>query len=180
MRKYKKIRQWIAFIISVCLLVGLDQFTKYLAETKLKGHSPYVIIKGVFELSYLQNTGAAWGILSGGKIILIIFTCIILIIIAFIVYKTPDEKKYLPFRCVLILLCAGATGNLIDRIANSYVKDFIYFKLIDFPIFNVSDIYVTVSMCLLIILIFFVYKDDDFKFLSLKKTKKDMDINGEN
>ena len=80
----------------------------------------------------------------------------------------------------MILLCAGATGNLIDRIANSYVKDFIYFKLIDFPIFNVSDIYVSVSMCLLIILIFFVYKDDDFKFLSLKKTKKDMDINGEN
>jgi len=178
MRKFKKARQLITFIISVCLLVGIDQFTKYLAETKLKGHSPFVIIKGVFELSYLRNTGAAWGILSGGRIILIIFTCIVLIIIAFILYRTPTEKKYLPFRCVLVLLCAGATGNLIDRIVNSYVNDFIYFRLIDFPIFNVSDIYVSVSMCFLIILIFFVYKDDDFKFLSLKKAKKDMGING--
>ena len=178
MRNVKKARQLIIFIISVCLLVGIDQFTKYIVEMKLKGHSPFVIIKGVFEFSYLRNTGAAWGIFSGGRIILIIFTCIVLIIIAFIVYRTPDEKKYLPFRCVLILLCAGAIGNMIDRIVNSYVIDFVYFKLIDFPIFNVSDIYVSVSMCLLIILIFFVYKDNDFDFLSIKKAKKDMGING--
>jgi len=178
MKKSKKIRQLITFIISVCLLVGIDQFTKYFAEMKLKGHSPIVIIKGVFEFSYLRNTGAAWGILSGGRIILIIFTSIVLILIGVIVYRTPVGKKYLPFRSVLILLCAGATGNLIDRIVNSYVFDFIYFRLIDFPVFNVSDIYVSVSMCLLIILIFFVYKDNDFDFLSIKKAKKDMGING--
>jgi len=180
MRSFRKIRQLITFIVSVCVLVGFDQFTKYLAETKLKGHSPFVIIKGVFEFYYYRNTGAAWGIFSGGRYILIIFTCVVLIIIAFIVYRTPNEKKYLPFRCVLILLCAGATGNMIDRVVNGYVHDFIYFRLIDFPIFNLSDTYVSVSMCLLIILIFFVYKDNDFNFLSIKKAKKDMGINGEN
>ena len=179
MKKFRKTRQLITFVISVCLLVGIDQFTKYIAEMKLKGHSPFVIIKGVFEFSYLRNTGAAWGIFSGGRIILIMFTFIVLFIIIFIALRTPDEKKYLPFRVVLILLYAGATGNLIDRIVNSYVHDFIYFKLIDFPIFNFSDIYVSVSMCLLVILIFFVYKDDDFNFLSIKKAKKDMGINGE-
>jgi len=180
MRSFKKIRQLITFIVSVCVLVGFDQFTKYLAETKLNGHSPFVIIKGVFEFYYYRNTGAAWGIFSGGRYILIVFTCMVLIIIAFIVYRTPNEKKYLPFRCVLILLCAGATGNMIDRIVNGYVHDFIYFRLIDFPIFNLSDTYVSVSMCVLIILIFFVYKDDDFKFLSIKKAKKDIGTDGEN
>ena len=178
MRKFKKIKQLITFIVSVCILIGLDQYTKHIAEIKLKGHSPFVIIKGVFELSYLRNTGAAWGILSGGRSILILFTCIVLIIIAFIVYRTPVERKYLPFKCVMVLLYAGAIGNLIDRIVNSYVIDFFYFRLINFPVFNVSDIYVSVSMCLLIILIFFVYKEEDFKFLSIKKAKKDMGIDG--
>jgi len=178
MKINNKIKQLITFIVSVCLLVGFDQYTKHLADLKLKGHSPFVIIKGVFELSYLRNTGAAWGILSGGRILLITFTCIVLVIIAIIVYRTPIERKYLPFRCVLIFLFAGACGNLMDRVVNHYVLDFFYFKVIDFPVFNVSDIYVTVSMCLLIILIFFVYKDDDFKFLSIKKAKKDMGIDG--
>ena len=63
---------------------------------------------------------------------------------------------------------AVAFGNLIDRVARGYVVDFFYFKLIDFPIFNVADIYVTVTMVLLIGLILFYYKEEDFEFLSRK------------
>lgn len=175
-----KIKQIIAFIIGVCILAGLDQWTKYIAETKLKGNAPFVIIDGVLEFSYLRNTGAAWGILSGGRIILISLTVIIMIVIGYLVYRTPVEKKYLPFRVILMMVLAGAIGNFIDRAINGYVDDFIYFKLIDFPIFNLADIYVTVSMGLLIILVFFVYKDNDFDFLSLKNSKKDMENNGKN
>lgn len=174
MKVSKKVYQIIAFIMGVCVLVGLDQFTKSLAETKLKGNAPFVIIDGVFEFSYLRNNGAAWGILSGGRVLLIALTVLILIVIAFLVYRTPLEKKYIPFRIVLLFVSAGATGNFVDRITNGYVDDFIYFKLINFPIFNLADIYVTLSMCLLVVLVFFIYKDNDFDFLSLKKSKKDI------
>ena len=67
------------------------------------------------------------------------------------------------------MLMAGAVGNLIDRVVNGSVVDFICFEFIDFPIFNVADCYVTVSVALLIILILFVYKEDDFEFLRLSK-----------
>ncbi len=81
----------------------------------------------------------------------------------------PEDKKYLPLRVVGVLLGAGAVGNLIDRMAQSYVVDFLYFKLIDFPIFNVADCYVTAGAILLAVLILFVYKDEELGFLSLKK-----------
>ena len=63
---------------------------------------------------------------------------------------------------------AGAIGNMIDRAVRGYVVDFFYFRLIDFPIFNVADIYVTVTMILLLILILFYYKEEDLEFLSRK------------
>ena len=59
------------------------------------------------------------------------------------------------------MICSGALGNFIDRIAHRYVVDFFYFELIDFPVFNVADIYVTVSAVLLILLILFYYKEDE-------------------
>ena len=71
------------------------------------------------------------------------------------------EKKFLPLRICAVLIMAGAYGNCIDRIRYGYVVDFFYFKLIDFPIFNVADIYVTVSVAAVIILLFFYYKEED-------------------
>lgn len=177
MTKYNKIWQLLIASLSICLLVVLDQLTKHLAVIKLKGNNPFIILKGILEFSYLENTGAAWGILSGGRIILVPFSIIILLAIGFIIYRTPLDKKYLPFRIVMIFLCAGAFGNLIDRVIYRYVIDFIYFKLIDFPVFNVADMYVSVSMILLIILVFFVYKDKDFDFLTIKHLKKDKENN---
>ena len=74
---------------------------------------------------------------------------------------------------------AGAAGNQIDRVFRHFVVDFIYFKLIDFPIFNVADIYVTVSAFLLILLVAFYYKDEhDFDFIFSRKAKAASDRNG--
>ena len=73
----------------------------------------------------------------------------------------------------MILLTAGAFGNLFDRIKQDYVVDFFYFELIDFPIFNMADIYVTCGMALLIVLGFFYYKEEDFEvLLSFAQKKK--------
>jgi signal peptidase II len=69
---------------------------------------------------------------------------------------------------LLVLVASGAIGNMIDRLSQNYVVDFVYFSLINFPIFNVADIYVTCSTVGLILAILFYYKEDDFRFLSLK------------
>ena len=151
------------------VLIGLDQWTKVLAVKHLMGQEPFVIWNGVFELHYLENRGAAFGILQGQKGVFLICTALVLAILAFYYNRMPVEKRYLPMRIVGILLGAGAVGNLIDRMMQSYVVDFLYFKLIDFPIFNVADCYVTMGAILLAILILFVYKDEELGFLSLKK-----------
>ena len=62
----------------------------------------------------------------------------------------PAGKRYLPLMCSLFLLVSGAVGNMIDRLTQKYVVDFLYFKLIDFPIFNVADIYVTTATVILL------------------------------
>ena len=151
------------------LLIALDQWTKALAVKYLMNQQPFVIWDGVFELHYLDNRGAAFGILQGQKVIFLICTVLVLAVLAFYYNRMPLEKKYQPLHAVGVLLGAGAVGNLIDRMVQSYVVDFLYFKLIDFPIFNVADCYVTAGAILLAILIFFVYKDEELGFLSLKK-----------
>ena len=72
---------------------------------------------------------------------------------------------------MLSLIAAGAIGNMIDRIRFDYVVDFIYFVLINFPIFNVADIYVTVSTVALVVLLLFVYKENDLNFISFKQKR---------
>ena len=164
-----KIKRCIIGLISVVLLVALDQYTKYLAIIKLKNKKPFIIIDGVLQFNYLENNGAAWGILSGKKILFVILTAIILVFLVFFFVKLPAKRRYNPLKVMTVVLVAGAIGNLIDRIRLDYVVDFIYFNLINFPIFNIADCYVTVSVIALIIVYSFVYTDDDFDFIKKKK-----------
>ncbi len=164
----KKIRH----LIYVILLIALDQFTKYLAAIYLKTNGPVQVIPRVLQLYYHENNGAVWGIMSGKISFLIIITIIIMTGMVLFYLKMPAGKRYDRMRLVLVLLCAGAIGNLIDRSIHKYVVDFIYFELIDFPIFNLADCYVTCSALLLIILCLFYYKDDDFAFLNKKEEQK--------
>lgn len=155
------------------LLIALDQWTKWLAAVHLKGNPPIELISGIFELKYLENRGAAFGILQNQKALLVIFTAIILVGIVYIyLKKIPSEKRYFSLDAVTVLFFAGAIGNLIDRILQDYVVDFFYFVFIDFPIFNVADIYVTIAAFLMIILGFFYYKEEDFERI-LPSKKKD-------
>ena len=151
------------FGLLTALAVGLDQWTKRLAVENLMGNGPFVIWDGVFELHYLENRGAAFGILQGKKIFFVVFTLIVLCLIAYLYLKRiPDEKKFRPMDGICILFFAGALGNFIDRVFRNYVVDFFYFKLIDFPVFNVADIYVTVAAFAMIILGLFYYKEEDY------------------
>ena len=158
-------------ILTAVVLTALDQWTKYLAGLHLKGQNPIVLWDGVFELHYLENRGAAFGIFQDQRAFLLILTAIILVCVCYVLWKIPSDKKYNLLKLLCFMITAGGIGNLIDRVRLNYVVDFIYFSLIDFPVFNVADIYVTVSMFLLLILVLFYYKDEDFQFLKWKRDK---------
>ncbi len=158
-------------LLGIIILVALDQYTKYLAVIHLKDKPAYIIINGILELNYLENRGAAFGMLQNQKAFFIFVAVVILSVIGYVLYKTPDNKKYRILHLLLSLIAAGAIGNMIDRIRFDYVVDFIYFVLINFPIFNVADIYVTVSTVALVILLLFVYKENDLNFISFKQKR---------
>lgn len=158
--------------IWIILLIVLDQITKLFAIAHLKNIDSKILIRGVFELRYLENRGAAFGMMQNMKVIFVIIALLMLMFVIFALLKLPDNKRYLPLRIIMILIGAGAVGNLIDRLFRGFVVDFFYFSLIDFPIFNVADIYVSVSCILLVVLVLFVYKDGDFEFLNTGKDKE--------
>ena len=158
-------------LISIIALILLDQYTKHLAVVHLKNKAAFNIINGVLELNYLENKGAAFGMLQNQKIFFIFVAIVILDVIAYVLLKTPDDRKYTVLHVLLSLIAAGAIGNMIDRIRYDYVVDFIYFVLINFPIFNVADIYVSVSTVILIIILLFYYKEKDLNFISFKQKR---------
>lgn len=170
--KKKKTIQLLLDVLAFVILVALDQVTKYFAVAKLKGEPSVKLIDGVFELQYLENRGAAFGMLQNGKVFFIFAAVVMLTAIIFVLIKAPASRKYRPWHVYLVMIAAGGIGNMIDRIRLDYVVDFFYFSLINFPIFNVADIYVTVGTALFVILILFFCKEEDLTFISLSIQKK--------
>lgn len=153
------------------LLVALDQITKYYAVMHLMGRGPYVLWEGVFELSYLENRGAAFGMLQNGKVFFIFAAILMLTATVYVLVKTPLANKYRPWHTFLVMIASGGVGNMIDRLRLDYVVDFFYFKLINFPVFNVADILATAGTALVIIFLLFVWKEEDLAFISLQIQK---------
>ena len=140
--------------VAAVLLILFDQFTKILAVAHLKDQPSNVLIDGVFELRYLENK----------LIILIPVTVVVTLFILYLFFKKlPATRHFFWLNAVAVLFFAGAIGNFIDRVRQGYVVDFFYFSLINFPIFNVADIYVTAAAFLLIFLCLFYYKEEDFE-----------------
>ncbi len=158
------------------LLLLADQYTKLLAIARLKGQAPFVLIDGVLEFSYLENTGAAFSSFLGKQTFLIILTSIVIIIVFWKYFTLPAENRFIRMRFCMLLILGGAMGNLIDRLSRRYVVDFIYFVPINFPKFNVADIYITVGVAILAVLLFFYYSDEDVEILlniGRKKERRD-------
>lgn len=166
-----KVKLLVLDFLLLVLLVIADQFTKYTAVLKLKDQPAFNIIDGVLEFNYLENRGAAFGMLQNQKSFFVFVAVIFLGVIIYVLIRTPDAPKYTRIHVLLVMIAGGAIGNLADRLRLDYVVDFIYIVLINFPIFNVADMYVTFSTAILIIQILFVYKENDFNFLSFKKKK---------
>lgn len=157
---------WLALdLLLAGALIFLDQFTKKLAVEKLQGQKPFVILKGIFELDYLENRGSAFGMFQNQKIFLLCTGVIFLGVMLYLLIRTPAQKRYLAIHLAGAGIAAGGFGNIIDRFRLGYVVDFFSFVLIHFPVFNMADIYIVIFTILMAILLIFIYKDEELDFL---------------
>lgn len=144
-------RYLMSTFIYTFLLVVIDQVSKYIVSRINSINSlHFVVIDGFFNITYAENEGAAFSILQGKRIYFIIITFVV--IIGLVIYLLKENVKGIEKIC-LILIMAGAIGNLIDRIIHGYVIDFLDFNIFgyDFPIFNVADSYITIGVILFIL-----------------------------
>ena len=172
MKKPQSAIYYISALAGITLLVLADQFTKLLAVRHLKNQESLVLLKGIFELHYLENRGMAFGLMQNQRVFFVIATTLALLAAVYFYCIVPKTRRYLPIQICIVFLTAGALGNFIDRIVLGYVVDFFYFSLIDFPIFNVADIYVTVTFAVLVLLIFFYYKEEDLEVFTRKHRRE--------
>ncbi|HZK33232.1 MAG TPA: signal peptidase II [Tissierellaceae bacterium] len=144
------------FILSIIVVI-VDQISKYFVIDKLKGTVSHVIIPGFLKFTYVENYGAAFGILKNKKIFFIIITLIIVIFISLFLVKYYYKISFF-MRIGLGLLLGGAIGNLIDRVRFGYVVDFInvrLFNFYDYPVFNIADISIVFGTIIILILTLF-------------------------
>ncbi len=156
----KSFIKYLVFVFISVILIAVDQITKKMALKHLYNNKPYVIVDNVLELTYVENRGAAFGILQNRQELFYILTIVVLLVICYLLYRIDDIKNNLLYYIVLILIFSGAIGNFIDRLRNKYVIDFIYFKPINFPVFNFADIYITIACFLMIIYLIFENKKE--------------------
>lgn len=141
---------WIGMIILV-----LDQMTKLMAIRRLMEIGSLPIISNFFHLTYVENRGAAFGILQNQKVFFVIMTLSIVVGMLFYLYKNKDLPK--PMKLGFSLIIAGAIGNLTDRLRLGYVVDFFDFRI--FPVFNIADMSVVFGA---ILVSYVILKSDYF------------------
>ena len=135
-------------------ILFLDQITKYFAIHSLKGQGEIQILGDFLCLRYLENTGAAFSMFHNKSSFMTIISILTVLVLAFFIYayiKLLKKEEFRGERIAIIFLFGGAAGNLIDRVMNQFVVDFIYIKVIDFPTFNVADCYITCAVVYIII-----------------------------
>lgn len=146
----------LVMILLIIAFIYLDQLSKYLAVIYLKGGESFPIIKNVLHLTYVENEGAAFGMLKDHRWIFMIISSVA--IIGLFVYLVKNHKASRLQNVALTMIIAGGIGNMIDRVVLGYVVDFIDFTLINFAIFNVADSFVCVGVGLLIIYLLMTLK----------------------
>jgi signal peptidase II len=143
-------------IFIILLIVAADQITKYLTVTYLKPLGSIPVIEGIFNLTYVENRGAAFGILQNQRWFLVILP--IIIVAAVVFYLVTHRRDSVLRRISLAVILGGALGNLIDRIFHGYVIDMLQTAFIEFPVFNVADSAVVCGTILLAIQMLFLDK----------------------
>ncbi len=160
-------------IILICILI--DQITKYLAAANLTVTKTVPLIKNVLHLTYVENRGAAFGILADHRwVFMLLSTVGIMVVFAYMVWSSRKHTAKCLTQVSLALIVGGGIGNMIDRIARGYVIDFIDCRFIDFYVFNGADSFVCVG-CVLFILAMIL---EEAKLKKQNKTPKKTDSDG--
>lgn len=155
----------VIWIISfICIII--DQMIKFIINNNINLYDQNTIIDNFFYLTNVRNYGAAWSILTGSRIMLIIVTILIMIGLYYFFIKKEKLKKY--EKVIYGFLYGGIIGNLIDRIFRGYVIDYLEFYIFgyNFPVFNFADILIVISMFFIIIS---VIKGDKNEIVSRRK-----------
>lgn len=141
-------RRYIALLMSA-VLVGIDQILKILAVQYLRPIGSYPLIPDIFHLTYVENRGAAFGMMAGQKWLLVWVTALVILAAIAIVMAGKIKNTTVLFAVATII--GGGVGNLIDRVYRGFVIDYVHLKIINFAVFNFADICVTVGTAILLI-----------------------------
>lgn len=139
-------------ILSLCLCLAavvLDQLTKYLVVQNIALGGTVNCIDGLFHLTYIQNKGAAFGILADHRWVFMIVSAVAIVAIVVYLWRAKPKSPWL--KAALGMIMGGGIGNMIDRTVNGYVVDFVEVDFVKFAVFNVADAFVTVACGILIV-----------------------------
>jgi len=153
---------FVIYTFDAIVLIALDQLVKFWAIANLQGQPERPLIQGFLHLLYVENTGAAFGFLAGFGGAPVLFTIVKLALLSLAVayfVKLPPQPRFTMLRLPILLIFAGGVGNLIDRVRLGFVVDMFVFRFIEFPVFNVADVYVTVGVFWFALMVLFVVKD---------------------
>lgn len=137
--------------IGIVLLIGADLGSKEIVHRLLQPIGTYPVLDKIFEFSYVENTGAAWGMLSSRSLFLSLVVSVALILMLFYMIFTKETRKLCQLS--LSIIFSGGAANLVDRLLHGYVTDYLHVLFIDFPVFNLADCYIVVGCFLLIALL---------------------------
>lgn len=150
--------------LAIILLIGIDQFVKIWALNELKYKGAITVIENVFNLTYVENRGAAFGLFQNNQIVFVAVALIASIVGLYVLHSNKINSKICKFSIVLII--AGALGNLIDRVRLDFVVDYFDFVFIWNYVFNLADCFIVVGTILLCICV--VFFDDNTKKEKIK------------
>lgn len=142
-------------ILIIISVIALDQLTKFLTVKFLKPIGTKPLIDGIFHFTYVENRGAAFGILQNQRWVFLFITTLAMVLLGYYLYTLKSEEGTFLLRLSIAFIIGGGIGNLIDRTFLGYVIDTFHFKLIDFPVFNVADSFVVIGTGLFIIYVLF-------------------------
>ena len=146
-------------VLSILGMVAFDQAVKLWAVRVLKPIGDIPLIQGIFHLNYVENRGSAFGLFLDQRLLFMVLTPVVLAAITFALWRGMIQTK--TGKWSMYLLFGGAVGNYIDRIVRGYVVDLFYFKLIDFPVFNIADIFICSGAVLFFIYFQFQHKSPE-------------------
>ena len=140
---------YVIYLIFYAVMLAADLISKHIAEANMKLGQTIPVIRNVFHITYVMNEGAAFSIFSGKQTFLVIITAAaMLAVIIYIAVKRPKNPLIMTS---LTMILAGGTGNLYDRIVLNGVRDFFDFRIINFAVFNIADIFVVCGALLLVL-----------------------------